>query len=94
MATRRRVNSTQQVKTINGQRWICKRVFLTDTTKIGDYDFIHESDGLPWKKIRPWKFSETRDRNLAGQHFDDKGYELYYVNQGYAEDGYFEDKYL
>jgi len=90
MATRRRVNADQQVKTINGQRWLCQRVYLTQENPNPQFDFIHESDGLPWKKIRPWKFSESRDTGLAGQHFDDKGYELYYINQGYAEDGYFE----
>jgi hypothetical protein len=89
MSTKRRINSENQVKLINGQRWICQRVVITETTKIGDYDFIHESDGYAWKKIRPWKFSETRDKTLAGQHFDDKGYEMYYINNGYAEDGYF-----
>lgn len=72
MATRRRINAEQQVKTINGQRWLCQRIYLTHLTNLGDFDFIHESDGLPWKKIRRWKFSETRDTGLAGQHFDDK----------------------
>ena len=71
MATRRKVNSNYQVKTINGQRWLCQRIFLTDSTQIGDYDFIHESDGLPWKKIRPWKSKELRDSDLAGQSQDD-----------------------
>jgi hypothetical protein len=90
MATRRKVNTNQQVKTINGQRWLCERVFLTDTTQIGDYDFIHESDGLPWKKIRPWKFIETRNTSLAGQHQDDKNDSKtsVYVDSGYVVVGY------
>jgi hypothetical protein len=90
MATRRKINSNTQVKIINGQRWVCQRVFLNEENPSPQFDFVDNADGLPWKKLRLWKFAETRDTKLAGQHLDDKNYEMYYINQGYAEDGYIE----
>jgi hypothetical protein len=92
MATRRQVNNPYQVKTINGQRWVCLEVPFVGTVQNGTWDFVSESDGRAWKKIRLWKPGEIIDRSLAGQGFDDKGYTSRYVDDGYVQDDYAEKK--
>lgn len=72
MATKNKVNSKLQVKTINGQRWICEEIELTPEVAIGTWDFVSESDGHAWKKIRPWKPRDLENKNIAGQSQDDK----------------------
>lgn len=71
MGTYRKVNAVNQVKEVNGKRWICKRVTMTDSTKNMDYDFMDNADGKLWKMIRPWKPTDLLCDCIAGQGKDD-----------------------
>lgn len=67
MATKNNINPRIMVKEINGQRWICENIILTDSTQHGDYDFIDNADGLLWKKVRPWRASDLKNPDILGQ---------------------------
>lgn len=76
MATSKQFNAKIQVKELNGKRWVCQ-IVDDFTQEPKSEDFIDNSDGKLWRKIRPYRANDTLrvgDDYIAGtsQELDDK----------------------